>query len=548
MRHTWITPLLSTLLLPATVLAANTSLPTPVEEQIKALVGVGSATVPGASGKRLCYGPDALERFYAARRYAPAWGDAATARQAQQLLAQASAHGLDGGDYQVEAPAASAAGGEQLAAYDARLSAAVLRYIADLHCGRVSSEYSAPFLADKKAAFDPAQRLGAALAERRIAGLDKASQPNFPLYGRIMSALARYRALEAQAEVTPAIPAKTGSIRPGAPYADAELLRRRLVQLGDLADGAAPATPPVYDKQLAEAVRLFQARHGLESDGVLGRGTLQALAVPVRQRARQLELSLERLRWAPQFPQGRVLAVNIPAYRLYAFDTSQAEQDALITMRVIVGKAAKTPTPLFVDQMRHVELNPYWNVPRSIERDEILPKLARDPGYLAKHDMELVPRNSHTPIAGVDAGAIEGLRSGAYRVRQRPGVANALGAVKFVMPNPMSIYLHSTPTRALFARSRRDFSHGCIRVEQPLELAEFVLADKERWNLKNIDAAIGTGKNQWVKLPATVPVVLFYATAMVDRDGRIMFHEDIYKLDPALEKAIDKLKRNGNAG
>jgi murein L,D-transpeptidase YcbB/YkuD len=224
----------------------------------------------------------------------------------------------------------------------------------------------------------------------------------------------------------------------------------------------------------------------------------------------------------------------VPAYRLWAFDGRDPAGQPL-EMRVIVGAAARTPTPLFIGQMRYLEFNPYWNVPRSIETAEIIPKLARDPGYLARNDMELVSA-AGTVLPG--AGGLAALRAGTARVRQRPGPKNALGAVKFAMPNPMNIYLHSTSAQELFARSRRDLSHGCIRVEHPAALAQFVLADPERWSADAVAAALRPGRTVTVMLREAVPVVLFYATALTDRDGRALFADDIYGLDEQLVQAL----------
>jgi murein L,D-transpeptidase YcbB/YkuD len=206
-------------------------------------------------------------------------------------------------------------------------------------------------------------------------------------------------------------------------------------------------------------------------------------------------------------------------------------------MRVIVGEAARTPTPLFIGQMRHLEFNPYWNVPASILAGEILPALARDPAYLQKHDMEVVSQSG--AILPARAGAsLQALRAGTARVRQRPGPRNVLGGVKFAMPNPMNIYLHSTSARELFARARRDLSHGCIRVERPVELAEFVLADSGRWDPTKVAAAMRGGPTRRVDLAEPVPVVLFYATAASDRQGRALFARDIYQQDPRLIQAL----------
>jgi murein L,D-transpeptidase YcbB/YkuD len=306
--------------------------------------------------------------------------------------------------------------------------------------------------------------------------------------------------------------------------------------LGDLAAGAAVANDGVYSTELAAAVRRFQFRHGLVEDGVLGPDTVAALSVPLTRRVEQLALTLERLRWLPAQPKGRLVAVNVPAYRLWAVELGNVSAQP-IEMRVIVGKAAATPTPLFIGQMRYLEFNPYWNVPRSIALGEIAPKLARNPHYLQQNDMELVSAGGQlVPATGSDA--LARIRSGSARVRQRPGAMNALGEVKFAMPNPMNIYLHSTSSKGLFERARRDLSHGCIRVERPAELAQFALADPGEWDAGQVALAMRPGPTRRVALAAPIPVVLFYATAVTDREGRALFAEDIYQLDPALLRSL----------
>ena len=309
------------------------------------------------------------------------------------------------------------------------------------------------------------------------------------------------------------------------------LFRSRLVLLGDLPAAAPPPAEGIYSEAMEEGVRRFQSRHGLLDDGVLGRGTIDALNVPLKRRVRQLELTLERLRWLPDFGPGPLIMVDLPVYRLWAFQnlSDQAgKAGAPLEMRVVVGTAVKTETPLFVGQMRYLEFNPYWNVPRSILDKDILPKIERNPAYLKQNDMETVP-----PGVGV-----ADLRAGKARLRQRPGPKNSLGAVKFAMPNPMDIYLHSTPARELFERSRRDLSHGCIRVEQPAALAQFVLSGQRQWTADKIQAALQPGPTRHVDLARPIPVVIFYATAIADGDGSPRFAADIYGRDAKLEKAL----------
>ena len=467
----------------------------------------------------------------------PPWlaDGAAQARLAVRLLEQAGAHGLDPQRYGAADLAlrldtvgdASAA-----AALERDLGAAMLHYLRELHAGRTPSVYRAPDAADT---IDLAARLAEAVRDGRLQQLVDDAAPAIPLYRRVMASLAHYRELARLHPAWPPLPAASGAVAVGDRYPGTALLRERLHLLGDLDAGAA-ADGDRYTQELAAALKRFQARHGLAEDGVLGPQSMRALAVPLPQRAAQLALTLERLRWLPPLPRGRMVAVNLPAYRLWAFDSGADAAAAPLEMRIIVGTAAKTPTPLFIGQLRYLELNPYWNVPRSITLGEILPKLARDGAYLAKNDMELVGAAGRVQLAP-DA-ALAALRAGTARVRQRPGARNVLGALKFAMPNPMDIYLHSTSSTELFDRSRRDLSHGCIRVERPIELAQFVLADPQAWDGAAIEAAIRAGKTRTVTLRTPVPVVLFYATAITERDGRILFAEDIYGRDRPLLEAL----------
>jgi murein L,D-transpeptidase YcbB/YkuD len=485
---------------------------------------------------------DWLNRFYAPVGYEPVWKNG-SAKAAIAALQDATLHGLSPAEYDADALArqlndVNASSSAQL---DIALTSAMLHYLADLRVGRVRSEYHTTLPDPRLKAFDPVERLRQALQEKRLAAAIEEAEPAMPLYKRVRGTLAEYRALARKPHVDlPALPART-KIEAGAPYPHAIALHNRLALLGDMDAGAALPQEGRYMPELAAAVKRFQLRHGLTSDGILGRGTIAALNVPLSQRVRQLELTLERLRWLPDFAPGPIIAVNLPAYRLWAFDTSTGVgvAEPALEMRVIVGAAVKTQTPLFIGQMRYLEFNPYWNVPRSIERNEIIPKLLRDPAYLEKNDMELVPLSSAVaPASTVDAATLGALQAGKYRVRQRPGPKNALGAVKFAMPNPMNIYLHSTSARELFKLTRRDLSHGCIRVEDPHALAQFVLAGQPEWNAESINAAMEPGPMRKVNLKAPIPVVLFYATAITDREGKAIFAEDIYKRDPALELVL----------
>lgn len=474
----------------------------------------------------------------------PRWLDdgQAQARLAVRLLSEAAAHGLDPDHYgaatlmnRLDARRDKAATAAADVTLETDLSSAMLRFLSDLHGGRTASPYGpAPttLVGD-----DLVEYLRSAVNEARLAPAVEAAAPAIAPYRRAKEMLARYRVLAARAPEWPSLPAVGSSaLVAGSPYPGAALLRERLRLLGDLGADADAENAPVYSAGLAAAVRQFQSRHGLADDGVLGPATLAALSVPLSRRVEQLILTLERLRWLPGAQARSIVVVNVPTYRLWAI-ASGAPDGPVLDMRVIVGKAAGTPTPLFIGQLRYLEFNPYWNVPRSITVGEIIPKLVRDPAYLQKNDMELVSGGGQVLARG-GGDTLARLRSGTARVRQRPGARNVLGAVKFAMPNPMNIYLHSTSSSALFKRPRRDLSHGCIRVEQPAELAQFVLADPVAWPAARVAAAMQPGPTRTVTLAQPVPVVLFYATALTDRHGRALFADDIYRRDAALLAAL----------
>jgi len=318
-------------------------------------------------------------------------------------------------------------------------------------------------------------------------------------------------------------------------------LHRLLLLLGDLPPEApAPATAARYQGAVVEGAKRFQARHGLEPDGVLGPRTMAALRVPLAWRVRQIELALERLRWLPDLGNERLIVLNIPMFRLWAWTTIPADGAPTFGMDVIVGRALTTQTPIFVEQMREVIFRPYWNVPTSILRNEVLPAIRRDPHYLQREEMEIVRgAGDDARIIQATPEAIDGLARGGLRLRQRPGARNALGLIKFVFPNQENVYMHGTPARHLFARSRRDFSHGCVRLADPVSLAEWALEERPGWNRSAILAAIEGSQSIHVQLPRPVQVILFYTTAAVmPEDGTVRFAEDIYRHDRRLDQAL----------
>jgi L,D-transpeptidase YcbB len=363
--------------------------------------------------------------------------------------------------------------------------------------------------------------------------LDQAA-PAYPMYGRLLKARAAYEALAAAGREAPHF-AFTGKIEPGKDSPLLPAIAARLVELGDL---GVTAAEHVDDEELVAAVKRFQARHGLAADGVIGKATKAALQTSNRQRLRQIDLALERLRWLPPLSGDRLIAVNIPDFRLWAYARDPAaggRMKLVLESNVVVGRQGRTPTPVFIASMNQVDFNPYWNVPFSIARGEILPRLRRDPGYLERQQMEFVASDGRTVSRQVSAANLAAVAAGTVRIRQRPDEQNALGNVKFTMPNSMNIYLHDTPSRALFSQSRRDFSHGCIRVEKPASLAEYALADDPRWTPASITQAMAGNELTVVRLQKPIPVVVFYTTATVEDDGTLRFLPDIYGYDAKLD-------------
>jgi murein L,D-transpeptidase YcbB/YkuD len=363
-------------------------------------------------------------------------------------------------------------------------------------------------------------------------------EPAFPYYQRAKKALQSYRTL-AREDDGELLPMLKKPIEPGNVYAGCPRLIRLLRRLGDLPPQIViPPNSQVYEGAMVEAVKHFQMRHGLEPDGRLGKGTLAQLNTPLSRRARQLQFALERWRWIPdQFSRPPIL-VNIPEFRLRAFDDSFKTR---LEMKVVVGGAYHRKTPVFTDSMTQVIFRPYWHVPLSIQRAELAPKIAKEPGYLAGNDFEVVTKAGKVVSRdSVPKEMLAEIRSGKLAIRQVPGAKNALGLIKFVFPNDYNVYMHGTPATLLFSRSRRDFSHGCIRVEKPEELAAWVLRDQPEWTMDRIREAEHGAQTLQVNLKQPIPVVIFYTTAVVQENGEVRFFEDIYGYDAALEELIEK--------
>ncbi len=490
-----------------------------------------------------------VQNLYEPSSYAPVWiRDDHPTRQALailDLLKHADSQGLDPEDYDGSRWADRLArlqkphDPSQVAIFDAALTVCLMRYISDRHIGKINPEHFKFGLSVEEKKYD----LPAFLRERLVNGDVKTALaqigPPFAAYQRTLDALQHYLQL-AQADDSEKLPLAAKPIAPGSPYDGTHRLARLLRLLGDLpANATVPGDSTLYQGALVEAVKHFQDRHGLNPDGRLDQQTLKNLNTPLSQRVDQLRLTLERWHWLPDRFNEPPIVVNIPEFRLRAFDSAE---NTVLTMNVIVGKAFHHKTPVFEKDMRYVIFRPYWNVPPSIQRSEIASAIQKDRGYVAKKGFEVVtPQGQVVASAAASDDVLSQLRSGKLLVRQKPGATNALGLVKFLFPNEYNVYLHSTPSPQLFSQTRRDFSHGCIRVEKPAELAAWVLRDKPDWNLEKVRAAMTSGRdNVQVNLTNPIPVLILYGTAVVDPDGTVRFFDDIYGYDDELKQALAK--------
>ena len=479
-------------------------------------------------------------------------GDAPTsqARQALRILNDAASDGLAPGDYQaktLEDAFASLALSQttdpaRMARLDQALSLAMERYLSDLHAGRIKpAEIHENFDVPAQTPLDSATYLRHIVEQRGFPEAVRAVAPTFPLYASLRKALAQYRALVfAPAWRQPLPPLPDKKLESGLPYAGLSILTARLIALGDLPPEV--LVPQRYEGAVVNGVRAFQLRHGLEPDGVIGRATFEQLQVTPAARVEQIGLSLERLRWTPLQQASRMIVINIPEFMLHAYDTQpDGKIDIRVEMKVILGKALNTRTPIFDEDMRFIEFSPYWNVPPSIARAETVPALRHDPGYLQRQQMEFVSGSGQISTAVTEAN-LQSVLQGAGRIRQRPGPHNALGDIKFIFPNNENIYLHHTPAVQLFNRNRRDFSHGCIRVEDPVALARFVLEPEPEWTTSRIRDAMEKGESRTIRLKAPLPVLIAYSTVMT-RNGQVYFYDDIYSHDKLLATALSQRKR-----
>jgi L,D-transpeptidase YcbB len=518
------------------------------------------------AGKELIRAAAMLSRFYEGRGYRPAWSnDAGPLPCADALIntiqAEAEREGLHSGDYrlaklntllqevrQQPSDAQQPFDPRPLADLDLLLTDTFLTYGARVSVGKVKLDRMDAAWFEKRQKADLVQVLQTAVEADRVADTIKALPPLYPGYTKLRETLAQYRNIAAHGG-WPLVP-EGPKLHIGDRDERVVTLRARLQVTGELTlksqkDGKlsraspedkgfqkhSPGERELFDKAVEQAVRKFQRRHGLSADGVTGDTTLAALNVSAEDRVRQLAVNMERWRALPADLGPRHIDVNIPNFTLAVVENDQP----VMNMKVVVGKMMeRRNTPTFSANMTHLVLNPYWYVPKSIAEEELFPLSRKDSQYFAKHGFVIrrIPvGEKHILDPNATGGSLLSTKTYQTVLRQQPGPMNALGHVKFMFPNAHGVYLHDTPAKELFNRTVRTFSHGCIRIEKPLDLAEYVLRGTSEWTRDVILATIERQKEKTVWLPEPIPVYIQYWTAWVDGGGTVQFRNDIYGYD-----------------
>ena len=508
-----------------------------------------------ASNSNLTQDRSVLEQLYLQQNIDSLWLDHGKPTDSTSTILNeirhASSYGLRPTDYDLPKIESSlltlskltgAAAAQLQAQLEITISTSVLRFIRHLHFGRITPRQVGFNLPESRNQELDLVRVLVNLAKSNQVAADLVQiEPQFSHYQLLKSALARYQALNQHPELTNLPKPIAMPVKIGDSYEGTVALRNLLIAEQDLANNEGTTnTQMVIDSELVEGLKKYQLRHGLTVDGVLGQKTFKQLTTPFSVRIQQIELTLERWRWLPP-PQSPMIVVNIPQFKLFAFRSAKDNEATLLRLEVIVGQTFEhTQTPVFLAEMKYVVFRPYWDVPLNITKRELLPHIRRDPSYLTQHHFELVRGQGDTsPVVPATVDNINQLASGTIRLRQLPGDDNALGNIKFMLPNQYNVYLHSTPAQQLFSESRRAFSHGCVRVSNPLALAEYVLNNtSETWDLDRISAAMNGEANQRINLTRPIPVMIVYGTVMPLESGVVQFFDDLYGHDAKLAKLL----------
>jgi murein L,D-transpeptidase YcbB/YkuD len=461
-----------------------------------------------------------------------------------ELLQKANAKGLDPEDYDGSRWQARLTKLEQkpseqdLASFDTAITVSAMRYIRAIHCGRVNPK-EFKFQLDTEGLQLP---LSEFLQTQVVNAGDPAAEiqqlePPFLGYRKLLALLPVYEGYANRVEGEK-LPPVTKTVRPGQPYAGVARLGQFLQVIGDIPAGAQlNPTATIYEGVLVDGVKHYQDRHGEAPTGNLDTRTINELNTPPAARIRQIKLTLERWRWLPHSFSQPPVVVNLPEYRARAMNP---DGTVAFYKNVIIGKAYGHKSPIFEKEIQYVVFRPYWDVTPSIQRGEVVPHIQKDPNYIAKNHFEVVtPTGEVVTDNQVSPEVLEGIKSLHLMVRQKPGETNSLGLVKIIFPNPDNVYLHGTDAPGLFSQDIRDFSHGCIRVENPADLVAWVLRNNPGWDLERVKATMNGDKNNLqVNLTTRIPVLIVYGTATVNEENQIRFFDDIYGYDAELDKAL----------
>jgi murein L,D-transpeptidase YcbB/YkuD len=489
----------------------------------------------GSAGAR-----NVIAALYEQRGFTPLWNDPQRTRALRAAISASTSHGLDPRDYHADALDAAdvqarndGAPPPDLVQRELLYTDAFMRLAYHLRFGKADPRALAGGwnFARTLDGVDPVEALSQLIQAPDPAAALEALAPQLDAYRQLRAALRALRATE-QAGGWPKID-PGAKLEPGVTDVRVTQLRARLAAGGDLSESSSGGE--TFDDELAQAVRRFQVRHGLEPDGVVGGATLAALNVTVAERIDQVRANLERLRWVARELSGDFLLVDIAGYTAQLWLDNRPAWSA----RVVVGQPYRT-TPVFSAPMKYLVLNPEWHVPPTILREDVLPKVIADPGYLQHHNMRVLDaRGQSIAPESVDWASYK-RRPAAfpYQIVQMPGGDNPLGRIKFMFPNDHAVYLHDTASPRLFERTVRAFSSGCIRVENPIALAALLLDDPQRWSADRLREAIAAGRTQTLPVRRQVPVLLLYFTAVVGSDGKLQFRPDLYGRDAAIIRAL----------
>ncbi|MBS3963322.1 MAG: L,D-transpeptidase family protein [Methylomonas sp.] len=484
---------------------------------------------------------DSVTQIYQDRDFHPVWFNQGSQKSQSEknlkdlvdILQQASSHGLKPEHYDAERLKGfivhQSQDADTTASYDVALTVSLVRFLHELRQGRVEPrEERIPVHIAPKPPLNLADLLAKHKASATLPELVPEFEPKSRQYQQLKHILNQLQSPDGASNDDWQVFKLSRTLRPGDKHPDVAAVRQRLKTMG-LGDDIGELSNSLYDDALATAIKSFQSQHGLKADAVIGPATAALLTTTPQEKIDQIELAMERARWIPDATDGPLIVVNIPAFELWAFNS--ADDQNPLNMKVIVGKSPDNQTPVLWEEMKYLEFMPYWNIPKTIFTKEILPKTVNNEGYLASQDIELIRHNNRDDQGG-----------GSYiRARQRPGKKNPLGRVKFVFPNTADVYLHDTPSQAAFNRSRRDLSHGCVRVSDPERLAEFVLGDQQGWDKETIRQAMSAAKTRHVALKRTVPVLFYYGTTFVDHENKLRFYPDVYGQDEQLKRALNKV-------